>query len=226
MPGLVRYNPQRTRQFIEKNGTKVRWEKGVRCPCLTDYDRPSIECQACRGWGYAYPDAPKLIKGLVTGMSGNEQLVAAGLADIGMLNFTPQAGVRLDDGDRITILENVRRESEVIERGEEDRERLFQIEPFKILGVYRIKTGATGANALDALPADSHKLEAGHVVWIPGKPSPGHGAKYSVLYEYRPKYLVFRQEQPKYRGVQGQVLPQAVILRFMTPWAPGKEGTT
>lgn len=213
---LSRYNARKTELFIRQNGVKVRWESGVRCPCLNDMDSPSISCDLCDGNGYAYPaGTAKVFKGILTGMNLNEQIVAAGLVQSGQMSFTPPAGIRLDDGDRITLLEFPRRESHVIFRGQEDRDKLLHVEPVRIVGVYERRTGPTGEDALFTFPMDSYKLEGRAVVWQDGKEQPAHSGQYTAQYEFRPKYMVYRSDQPRYRGAQGTVMPQVVSLRFL-----------
>lgn len=234
---MPRYSPQRTEKFIRQNGVKVRWERGIKCPCLGKYDRPSLECDLCNGHGYAYPPGTgKILRGILASMSANEQLALAGLVQTGQMNFTPPAGVSLDDGDRVTLLEFPRRDSLIVTRGEEDRDRLYHLEPTLILGVYRIvSTDGTGANALEQVPAiwerfneDEQATETAPAYWLDGRnlvfdlaatDIPDHGVRYTVEYKYRPKYLVYRQDQPRYRGAQGITMPQGVTLKYMAPSA-------
>jgi hypothetical protein len=214
-----RYMPWLTKSHIRTNGVNVRWEKGIKCPCITDMGQPSIRCEICKGHGYAYPEPGKLMKGLLSSMQSQEQIAVGGLAKTGSMTFTPPMGVRMDDGDRITLLQFDRRESEVVERGDDSTDFLIQYEPIRIVAAYRIIEGANGQE-MQKFATDSYKLTGGAIEWLNGKPQPDVGLKYTVQYDFRPKYQVYRMDDPKYRGIQSITIPQAVMLKYLAPIAP------
>lgn len=207
----ARYRPRPTQEHIHSFGVNVRWDRAIKCPCLNDQGQNSRLCEICRGHGYAYPDSFK-IRGLLTGMRNQEALALAGLLKTGEMMFTPQAGIRMDDGDRLTLLQYDRRESEIVEREDDDRDRLLHPEPLRIVAVYQ-KRG----EALHKFEATSYRLEEGRIVWVPDTDQPDPGSMYTVQYDYRPQYMVYRMDDPQYRGLQGHVLPQAVKIKLITP---------
>lgn len=225
--GLVRYNARRTADFIRKNGVTVRWERGIKCPCLTDDLKPSLACMLCFGHGYAYPgDEVILMRGLLTSMQSQDPITQAGLLQTGEMQFTPPAGVRMDDGDRLTLLQFDRRESEVVDRGSGDREALRHLEPIKIVAVYERREVA-GEHVLHRFDPESYRLEGRSVVWVldeEGSPvdAPARFGQYTVQYDYRPKYMVHRLQDPRYRGAQDATMPQSVNVKFMTPLSQGR----
>lgn len=64
-----------------------------------------------------------------------------------------------------------------------------------------------------------YKLSRGgdRIVWLPGRPAPAPGTRYSLRYTYLPKYQVMGDLGLQRGSVEGVFLPQMVIARLVTP---------
>lgn len=72
---FVRFSGDDFDRFIEEKGHRMLWQQAVQCPCEinTQTDQPNPFCEICGGGGWEYFD-PRIIKGLITEVSGEYQL--------------------------------------------------------------------------------------------------------------------------------------------------------
>lgn len=86
-------------QFIESHGVDMLHEVSLRCPCGADdvfarnindgeQGRPLPHCDRCGGDGWLYR-APRLVRGIVSGLSLKQVALEGGMSQPGDLKFTP-----------------------------------------------------------------------------------------------------------------------------------------
>lgn len=206
------------RDLVSGKGMSVRWERTAKCPCLNDNDQHSIRCSICRGHGYMVTES-RLIKALVSGMDQKTNNAQSGQIDTGRMTLTPMPGTPpIIDGDRFVINEWTRRISEIVERTDDDRDPLRQLEPKQIVRVLRlVEDPVTGNKTIADLDSKGYSLDAGFIAWDPAYPSPDPGEKYTVNYEFKAVYQVYREEEPMYRQSDRSGLPQRVPIRYVDP---------
>lgn len=189
--------------MIAARGKLLRHERARYCPCYNAASRSADEdCPNCDGFGYQFSDRGTFT-GTILGMAGSKQYAKFGEWLSGDAVLTFPASILIGDRDRITVTEDIYRESDRLQRGRRDR----VIEP----------------NVLEIIECvDEHRaytvdvdfvLTGNKIDWLPGM-GPADGATYSVLYTGRPVFVVFLVlPQHRAKGKGGREMPRKVALR-------------
>ena len=172
---------------IKRHGYDVIWEKATPCPFLKgpspkDHD---INCQMCHG-GYYYFDAQPT-KMLIQSLNISQQYFAYGRFDSGKASITAFPEFKVSFWDSITICKSRTRYAEYARR---QRNGLVDNLKFAPICVEYVVWNNAGAVAVAKQDID-FTLTAGActITWISAN-RPQADTYYSVMYYYRPRYIV------------------------------------
>lgn len=217
-----RFTPEKFEELINRRGRLIKWERGNRCPCQ-DAKRLSAEenCILCEGSGFVYTSQGEF-KAVITSLLGKHKYTGFGDWISGDSVMTFAADKDVGDRDRITVNNAEERESDVLRKGKRDF--LLEATITRIIEVRdRDRTYTEG------LDFDRNNR---NIVWKGIAPT--DGAPYSVLYFYRPTYIVWLN-LPQNRAVVTRTvtdgstiekrMPKKVALRrwrdFVNPGTSG-----
>lgn len=181
----VPFDRDKFTQLIKVHGYNVCWEKAAYCPFLRgpspkDHD---INCTTCSG-GFIYFD-PKLTKMTVQSLSLSQQYYAYGRFDSGRAQITAFPEFRVSFWDRITLCDARVRHRELVKRS---RSTLSDKMKFPVLSVEYIAWGDDDVLEVAQL-GDYTIADDGSVTWQTTH-RPGADTFYSIVYFYRPVYIV------------------------------------
>jgi len=224
-------------EMIDRRGRTVSWQEAITCSCWNlDSGQPSYACNACSGKGFIY-QAPSDVKALVTSVTLNKEYAdMAGVFDVGdavmtvpkripvrtltgalTSNFTDNPMFDIGVNDRITLLDDEFKTSEILIKGESIGHRspdtLLNDQITRIKGVSYFDR-LTGLETKYKVTTD-YVLNGNTIEWIAGGSAPTDGAQYSVTYAHRPVYTVIAT-LPKPRHQDGQDFPRYVALRYLS----------
>jgi hypothetical protein len=198
-----RFTVQKFEGMIAARGKVLKWERARFCPCYNPASRSSDEdCPLCDGFGYTFTDMGQFT-GTILGMAASKSYGRFGewLAGDALLTY-PQDYL-LGDRDRITVTEDLYRESDRLQKGLRDH----IIEPNVIEIIECVDENRAYTQGIE------FNLVGQKIEWNPGM-GPADGGTYSVLYTGRPVYVVFQQlPQHRARGKGGREMPRKVALR-------------
>lgn len=189
--------------MIAARGKLLGWERASYCPCYNADSHSADEtCPNCDGFGYTFADMGTFT-GTILGMSGSKSYAKFGEWLTGDAVLTFPAAYLVGDRDRITVTEDVYRESDRLRRGIRDK----VIEP-NVLEIIEC-SDETRSYTVD----EDFQLVGRELVWFPSR-GPADGATYSVLYTGRPVFVVFLVlPQHRAKGKGGKEMPRKVALR-------------
>ena len=203
-------------RFIADKGYDVTWEKAVLCPNVPDDGLAprdhAINCTVCdHGLGFIYVD-PIETKMLMQGFKLNQSFYAFGRWDAGNQLVTAEPEYRIGPWDRLTLGNGVARFTQRLTRQKGTTVDRLKYDPLCVEYVGWVdRSGALVTFAIDdafQISADGTSIE-----WLTDA-QPDAGARYSVAYEYRPRYvvqdLVHHHRDSTIRGVHYQFPVQAV----------------
>jgi hypothetical protein len=203
-----RFTVEKFESLIATRGKLLRWERAKFCPCYDAASRAADEsCPRCDGFGYTFSDQGTFT-GTILGMAASKSYAKFGewLAGDAVLTFP--STILIGDRDRITVTEDVYRETDRLVRGRRDT----LIEP-NVLQVIECEDENRAY-----LQDEDFDLNGPRIVWRPGM-GPADGATYSVLYTGRPVFVVFMQlPQHRAKGKGGREMPRKVALRRWLDW--------
>ena len=201
------------------------------CPCADPftlaYDPNHDLCS--RNFGYLY-SAPVPLELLVTSQDWAKSFIMGWPSTHGSAGFTFPS-FRHDkpkedsigecsypaENDRITLTEElVCISSEVLEKGEEGKEsrslESLRFRHVQELLIVRTKTESYRPG-VDVVVVENDHGEKRQIHWVPGRPAPAAGERYSLRYLTRPEFII-RSVEPRYRrskaGEIGAPLPPFV----------------
>lgn len=112
----IDFHPELFEKMIEERGVQVAWEKATLCPCVradaTD-GTPSFNCGLCYN-GNQYIDR-LVLKAAITNISGQRNAQVFGELAVGGIFITVTGENRLGINDRITLLNQTMRYTELCE---------------------------------------------------------------------------------------------------------------
>lgn len=193
-------------ELIQRRGRSFSWERARRCPCYNARTRSPLEtCVDCDGLGWVY-SLQGAHKATLLSITASKKWAKFGEWLEGDALMTFPASLLIGDKDRITLTTGVNRESEILIKGTRDvllnREVVDILELADVDRTYRLGIDFT--------------LSGSTIVWQGAHPATG--AAYSVLYTYRPVYVVWLQ-LPQVRAQVDQgggallEMPRKVALR-------------
>lgn len=189
--------------MIATRGKVLHWEQAQFCPCYDPVSRSASEtCPTCDGFGYQFTDMGTFT-GTILGMSGSKTYAKFGEWLTGDAVLTFPSSFLIGDHDRITVTEDIYRETDRLQRGKKDS--LIEPNVLEILSCQDQNRSYSAGVDFD--------LVGPKIVWRTGS-GPANGATYSVLYTGRPVFVVFLQlPQHRAKGKGGREMPRRVALR-------------
>jgi hypothetical protein len=174
-----------------------------------DPNRARMDCAACHGLGLLWIDSG-YIKGLVTNIQQEKELLMAGIASMGDLVFSPSPEYTLSDYDKIqlTWADGIPFEGELIQRGSGSTDQSM----YGIMSVPPdgcITVDPTTGDITRYTPGTDFTFSDTAITWIGNQPTAN--AYYSIKYQALIDWIVFAPPQP--RRERGTNLGQKVILQ-------------
>jgi hypothetical protein len=153
------------------------------------------------------------LTGLITGVSPDLRMTAIGEVRLGDATFTVDPLVKIGYYDRVTLLNQDEKESEILTRGKKDTLRYPEIvEIVEIFSLGNDETELTYyTEGLD------FSLSGKEIVWLEGGNSPLDNRQYTVTYFFRPVYRVY-VSLPLVRTPSNDAMPRRVMLRRDDIW--------
>lgn len=203
-----RFTVEKFESMIAVRGKLLRWERAKFCPCYDPISRSADEtCPNCDGFAYTFSDQGEFT-GTILGMSGSKQYGRFGEWLSGDAVLTFPSSILIGDHDRITVTEDVYRETDRLQRNRRDN--LIEPNVLEILECVDENRSYTAGIDFD--------LVGSKIAWRPGF-GPADKATYSVLYTGRPVFVVFLQlPQHRAKGKGGKEMPRKVALRRWLDW--------
>lgn len=198
--------------MLRARGKLLGWERASYCPCYNVSSRSADEdCPNCDGFGYTFEDMGTFT-GTILGMSGSKSYARFGEWLTGDAVLTYSADYLIGDKDRITVTEDVYRESERLQRGRRD-----SLNEPNVLEVIQCEDETRSYTE-----GEEFDLNGSDLVWRDGF-GPEDQATYSVLYTGRPVFVVFMVlPQHRAKGKGGREMPRKVALRR---WLDFRDGS-
>lgn len=198
-----RFTVEKFEGMIAARGKVLGWERASYCPCYDAASRSADEdCDRCDGFGYTFADQGTFT-GTILAMAGSKSYAKFGEWLTGDAVLTFPAAYLIGDRDRITVTEDIYRESDRLQRGRRDK----LIEP-NVLEVIECQDETQSYTQ-----GEDFDLVGNEIVWRPGF-GPAEDATYSVLYTGRPVFVVFMVlPQHRAKGKVGKEMPRKVALR-------------
>lgn len=176
-----------TRMIAGSHGYDVKWETAQYCPFIRGPSPKAhdINCKVCHS-GFIYYN-PVETKMLVMSLGLAQQYFAYGRFDSGKSQITAFPEFKVSFWDRITLVNARARHTELIVR---QRDSLTDRPKFNILCVERI-IWAIAEQTFDTANGEDFTVDAttGELVWLTDH-RPGADTYYSIVYYYRPIYIV------------------------------------
>lgn len=198
----VPFDRDKFTQLIEAHGYNVLWEKATWCPFLRgpnpkDHD---ILCQQCRN-GFFYYEACET-KMHVASLNVSQQYFAYGRFDSGKAQISAFPEFKVSFWDRITLVDSRARHIELVKRQRDSLRDRLKFDPIcvtKLIWATSDTAYGTAVEKVDfTIDADTFEL-----VWSTTN-RPGADTWYSVVYFFRPSYIVL--DVPHH--VRDQVIPK------------------
>lgn len=217
-----RFNLSNQEAFIRKHGEIVHYFQGMKCSCTLiqdgtaypDANRANPNCKACFGLGWLWLDKGE-IRGLVTNISQEKNLLQAGIASPGDLVFSPGLEYTLADNDKIqfTWPEGIPYEGELVVRGgtrsTDINSDMLRYGLLDIGDQDCIQTNPATGVITYFKPNVDFTFNGHLVTWIGN--TPARGSVYSIKYQANIEWIAFIPPQP--RRERGTNLGQKVILK-------------
>lgn len=217
-----KFNIASQQDFIRKHAEIVRYFKGMKCTCTLisegsnypDANRARLDCKACHGLGWVWIEQGE-IRGLVTNISQDKNLLVAGIAAPGDLIFSPTLDVTMADYDKIqfTWPQGIPYEGELVVRGS-DQDLAYNQD--------NVRYGILDIGDKDCIQVDpasgaityfkpnvDYTYNDRVITWIGNMPA--SGSVYSIKYQANIEWIAFIPPQP--RKERGTNLGQKVILK-------------
>jgi hypothetical protein len=189
VPFNVPFDRDKFTQLIKVHGYDVIWEKNMYCPFLKGPNPKShdINCRVCsQGFVYFSPVETRM---KISGLNLAQQYYAYGRFDSGRAQITAYPEYKVSFWDRITLVNSRVRFSELVKR---QRSTLRDRPRFNPLTIERLAWPATESTLAYAEQDVGFTVDSvtGELVWEEDQPRPGADTFYSMVYYFRPAYLV------------------------------------
>lgn len=213
------YNLREVQDDIRASGEIVNYYQGMKCSCtlmqdgsnLPDANRARPDCAACKGLGILWI-GPTQIRGLVTNIEQQKDLLMAGIVTPGDLIFSPALQNTLYENDKIQLTWSVGIpfSGELIQRGTGSTDTsMYGIVSVPSEGCITVDP-ATGA-ITQYVPNVDFSYSGNVITWGLSDNQPSMGSIYSIKYSAVIDWIVFYPPQLRYE--RGTNLGQRVILR-------------
>lgn len=192
--------------MIQAQHPNVLWEKAALCPNVTDQGDHRPECNICLH-GFIFFD-PQKVSMLVQAANLQQQFYIQGQFKSGSSLFTSLPDNPISYGDRITIINNLVRTSDVRRRTSGS---LIDKPKYPILNVTLLRTSKTTYKQ----GTDFNITKDGFIEWTTSKKRrPSDGEFYTIVHTHRPVYIItdLVHQHRERRVKQGTSLEQTVVL--------------
>ena len=188
----VFFNRDDFEKAIEAHGYAVTWERAALCPNRRGGLGPrdhAPACQLCDGRGFVYFGSTTT-KMLITGLRLNEGFYAYGRWDSGSATVTSLPEEPINYWDRITLTHARGYFQELVKRQRDTDTDVLKYPPLQVSYVTWVDVRAqphVATVGVDvAISGDGRGL-----TWLTqNRPQPGPHGYYSVVYAYRPRYVI------------------------------------
>lgn len=222
--GNVEFERDAFAKFIYDHGYQVQWEKAAFCPNVPPTGLGPrdhhIACPICNGSGFVYYDPPddmKLTTMLMQGIRLEQSYHAYGRWDVGTQMVTAMPDYTIDYFDRLTLCNGTARFRERVTRQPGTTTDKLRYSPLTIEHV----SGLDRNEALKVFTVDTDlaiSADGTSVEWLLTTGLPDDGDRYSVVYTYRPRYivqdLVHQHRDQPVDGGQRVAFPVQAIARL------------
>lgn len=194
------------RALIQAQHPNVLWEKSALCPNMIDDGSHNPKCSMCLH-GILFFDAQR-VSMLVQAANLQQQFFIQGQFKAGSSLITSLPDNPISYGDRITIINNKVRTSDVRKRTQNS---LIDKPKYPIIDVILLRTSSTEYK----MGTDFDVTEEGFLKWTPSKKRrPADGEWYTIVHTHRPVYLItdLVHQHRERRVKQGTSLEQTVVL--------------
>jgi hypothetical protein len=173
-------------KLIETHGYDVTWEKAAFCPYLKGPDPRAhdINCSACHA-GFIYFES-STTRVVMSSLNISQQYFAYGRFDSGRAQITAFPEMKMSFWDRITLCNSRARFSELVKRQRTTLSDKFRYTPICVS--YVAWPDANGDLATAVENTDFTVQDDG-ILWTTTN-RPGADTHYTVVYFYRPIYIV------------------------------------
>lgn len=223
--------------LINRRGRVVRWEEAMLCSCQSvQSGQANYNCKACHGTGRIY-EAPIEGKAVVSDISASKQYannigvfqVGDALMSVpyrfpktnklgyntGEFDLNPMYDI--GDFDRVTLLDDFYKTSEVLVRGTAlyARQADTLLHAVDITVKKIIKADEDTGAIIEFIPEHDFEVDNNKIVWSEDSEDKlAIGESYTVVYKHRPTFVVF-SNLPSPRYQDGQFFPRKVVLRYL-----------
>lgn len=213
------FNLSEFQDNIRKHGETVDYYRGMKCTCTLlqtgtsygDPNRADPNCAACHGYGYVWIPSGQ-IRGLVSSISQEKELIQAGIAGPGDMVFSPDLRVTLSDWDKIKLRwsDGIPWEGQLIQRSSETTDdAMYEM----------VSVPEGGCISVDPTTGDITTYEVGvdfnfsgkTIMWGLSSNQPAPNSYYSIKYNASLDWIAFVPPEP--RRERGTNLGQKVVLR-------------
>jgi len=153
------------------------------------------------------------ITGLITGVEPNLQMTAVGEVLLGSAMLTLEPVYKIGYQDRLTLLKQEEKFSEILVKNENDR--LLYREIIQIIEV--ISLGEDGETVVEHIEGTDFVLQGQDIYWLGGGNIPIQGRQYTVTYYHRPYYRVYLS-LPLTRTPSNEMMPRRAVIRRDDVW--------
>lgn len=194
--------------MLDQYAQRVSWERALKCPCRSTRTGGALpDCPVCSGNGWLW-ESPVEVRMPVQKMQTSRKWATQTEWEDGDLLVTvlpSSEAYALAEYDRLTLVESSLTLSHVLTRGNGDR--------LKYRFPLAVEVWAIVGNAkADLVEGTDFTLNGNVLTWLTNTvPS---GGQYSVRYQARPQYFVYR-ELVSDRRVGGSAMPRKVQVRLM-----------
>jgi len=224
----VDFSVARHRDFINRRGEAITWQKALPCSCRNpisgEYDRTHTPCG---GTGYLYtPQAVSDYRALLRDVSHNQVLASFGALMLGDIICTTMPDeIAIAVGDLIVIPGRTFRTAHNVVRARgnppvDTKLDALRWTPVKsITRVWQAGHGDYTQNGVGVVDPE-YELSGDSVKWLTPDGSvhnPAVDSVYSVEYAYSPTYIAIPERVSLRRPIEGVFMPQRAVLRLKNP---------
>lgn len=210
------------REFFDRHAEYVTWYRGVWCSCAPTQDaygnpnpfpdpsQADPTCAVCGGLGWFVLGPPATIRGVISKVLQDKDMLPYGLEESGAMIFTcpPDTSPRLSDLDLIIPQwpPGMTYMGQLVTRGTGSSDTLF----YTVAEMQAVTQSNPSTGQVTVYREGVDYTVSGKVLtWIGSSP-PSPGSVYSVKYAAAFEFVVFLPPQPRYE--RGTDLGQRVIL--------------
>jgi len=232
--GILHAN--RLRAKILRHGSNVSWNKGIRCPCMSDTGSPDVTCSLCLGTGYYFFGTSYTMKAIIANEDRKYMISRFGLGMPKTVSITiphktyDSSGNTVDvimgEIDKFLLLDDVflQETDQIFVKGETHGG--VSTEMVRHRGIVSVTALLDETREYtedtDFEIANDSQGRARIINWLPGGNAPTDGERYTIKYTYRPEFLASNQ-LAKQRTDRGQKMPMLLVAAEKFGYPIGKE---